>query len=315
MPLKTPSPVTSKSGAKPKGKVVTPARGKDKAAAKKKTPSQPPVVSVSWWQALSPERKLDIVGAVMSVVGLLTLLVLFSAQRSALTGNIVHVLGQIFGWGIYILPIGFIVMGLWLILRRIEKLPPLTLERGTGILLFFFWLLAMMHAIAIPLELAGQAALDGWGGGYFGSFFQRILFNSLGEGGAVVALLAWLLISVRMIFDVSVQDLFRWVNINPLVARIRARLAERKTRTALLPAHENAEVASNGFTTLNRPEPVAAPPRPGVPITTVKSAEAVINWQLPDVKDILDQGSAPSINEEFSEQRARVIQETLASCG
>ena len=210
MPLKTPSS-PAKSGGKPKGKVLTPSSGKDKnkPASNKKTQTQPPVVSISWWEALSPERKLDVVGVIMSVVGLLTLLILFSAQRSALTGNMVHVLGQIFGWGIYILPIGFIVMGLWLILRQIEKLPPLTLERGTGILLFFFWLLAMMHAIAIPLELAGQAALDGWGGGYFGSFFQRILFNSLGTGGAVVALLAWLLITLTMIFDIAVQDLFR----------------------------------------------------------------------------------------------------------
>ena len=49
--------------------------------------------------------------------------------------------GQMFGWGIYILPVALIVMGLWLILRRIEKLPPLSLERATGIILFFLWLL------------------------------------------------------------------------------------------------------------------------------------------------------------------------------
>ncbi|MGZ9222896.1 MAG: DNA translocase FtsK 4TM domain-containing protein, partial [Anaerolineales bacterium] len=314
MPLKTPSS-SAKSGGKLKGKVLTPSSGKEKnkPSSKKKTPVPPPVVSVTWWEALSPERKLDMVGAVMSVVGLLTLLILFSAQRSALTGNVVHVLGQVFGWGIYILPVGFIVMGLWLILRRIEKLPPLTLERGTGILLFFFWLLAAMHAIAIPLELAGQAALDGWGGGYFGSFFQRILFNSLGTGGAVVALIAWLLITLTMIFDISVQDLFRWVN--PLLARVREQLAKRKTQTDLSIARENAGVTSNGFTPLNRPEPVVPTPKLGVPITTVKSAEAIINWQLPDVKDILDPGSAPSVNEEFIEQRARLIAETLASFG
>jgi S-DNA-T family DNA segregation ATPase FtsK/SpoIIIE len=312
MPLKTPSS-PAKSGGKPKGKVVTPSSGKEKnkPASKKKTPAQLPVVSISWWEALSPERKLDVVGAIMSVVGLLTLLILFSAQRSVLTGNMVHLLGQIFGWGIYILPIGFVVMGLWLILRRIEKLPPLTLERGTGILLFFFWLLAMMHAIAIPLELAGQAALDGWGGGYFGSFFQRILFNSLGTGGAVVALLAWLLITLTMIFDIAVQDLFRWVN--PLVARVRERFAKRRTQKDLSPARENTEVASNGFTPLNRPEPVIATPKLGVPITTIKSAEAIINWQLPEVKNILSPGSAPSVNEEFIQQRARLIEETLAS--
>jgi len=107
MPLKTPSS-PAKPGGKLKGKVLTPSSGKDKnkPSSKKKAPAQPPVVSITWWEALSPERKLDVVGVVMSVVGLLTLLILFSAQRSALTGNVVHVLGQIFGWGITSCPSG-----------------------------------------------------------------------------------------------------------------------------------------------------------------------------------------------------------------
>src|SRR5688572_1482658 len=177
MPLKTPSSA-SKSGSvgKPKGKSVTSTRGKgeNKPAPKKKTQSAPPVpVRLSWWQTLTPERKLDVVGAIMAVVGMVILLVLFSAQRSELTGNIIRVLGQILGWGIYVLPIALIGMGLWLILRRIEKLPPLSLERATGFLLFFLWLLTMMHSIIASPEMAGQAAIDGAGGGYIGSLFEK----------------------------------------------------------------------------------------------------------------------------------------------
>jgi S-DNA-T family DNA segregation ATPase FtsK/SpoIIIE len=52
-----------------------------------------------------------------------------------------------------------------------------------------------------------------------------------------------------------------------------------------------------------------------MPVRTVKSAEPVINWQLPDVKQILDSGTAPAVNEEFIQQRSRLIQETLASFG
>jgi S-DNA-T family DNA segregation ATPase FtsK/SpoIIIE len=52
-----------------------------------------------------------------------------------------------------------------------------------------------------------------------------------------------------------------------------------------------------------------------VPVRTVKTAEPAINWQLPDVKQILDSGSAPAINEEFIQQRSHLIQETLASFG
>src|ERR1700752_349779 len=99
MPLKTPSPA-SKSGSagKPKGKTVTPARGRgeNKPAPKKKAqPVAPEPIYLSWWDPLAPERKLDVVGAIMSVAGFLILLILFSAQRSALTGNMIRVLGQI----------------------------------------------------------------------------------------------------------------------------------------------------------------------------------------------------------------------------
>jgi S-DNA-T family DNA segregation ATPase FtsK/SpoIIIE len=316
MPLKTPSS-PSKSSGKPAGKTVTAARGKSKAAPpqKKKAPHtsrQPEPVPVNWWATLTDERKLDVVGAVMALAGLLTVLILFSAQRSALTGSMMRLLGQFFGWGIYILPLGLIVMGLWLIFRRIEKLPPLSLERATGLILFFLWLLTAIHSI-VPLAMAEQAVLEGVGGGSIGSFFARILLNSLGIGGAIIALLAWLLITLTMIFDISVQDLFRWFA--PIMAQVRELIPKRKKRTGRAFSPESAQVASNGYTPLNRPEPVVLHEIPGKPITSVKPPETVIQWQLPDVKQILDSGSAPSVNEEFIQQRARLIQETLASFG
>ena len=313
MPLKTPPP---KSDGKPKGKVVTPMRGKGdgKPSSKKKAHSpEPEIVPITWWESLSPERKLDVVGAIMAVVGLLFALILFSAQRSAPTAKIMLALSHVFGWGIYVLPAALIVMGMWLVLRRIEKLPPLSLERATGILLLFFWLQTTMHVLFVPLEAAEQAALDGWGGGYIGSLLERILFNSFGVGGAWVILLAWLVITVSMILDISVQDLFKWVK--PILLKVRELIARQvpKTSSGLTP--EENEVASNGYTPTHRPEPVVANALPTTPVTTTRSMSPVINWQLPNVKDILDSGSAPSVNEEFIQQRSRLIQETLASFG
>ena len=313
MPLKTPSSPPRSSG-KPAGKTVTPsARGKGKAAPSKKkaAPHPPAVPSVSWWNTLSDERKLDVVGLAMALAGIATALILFSAQRSILTESLMRVFTRAVGWGIYILPFGLIVMGLWLVFRRIEKLPLLSLERATGLVLFFLWLLAAMHSI-VPVEMGQQAALEGIGGGYVGNTISRFLINGFGLGGAIVALLAWLLLTVTMIFDVSVQDLFRWVG--PLNAWIRAQLARPLTRPART-SHGTLEVGPDGFTPLHRPAPVVTHEAPGMPVTTVRSAETVIQWQLPDVKKILDSGTAPSVNEEFIQQRARLIQETLASFG
>lgn len=316
MPLKTP-PSPPKSSGKPKGKTLPPAQGKNKGKApapkgKSAQPSQPPPVSVSWWDSLSPERKLDMVGVVMAVLGLVFVLILLSPQHVKWIADIVHFFSQLFGWGVYILPVGLIVMGLWLIFRRIEKLPPLSIERATGIAAFFIWLLTLMHSI-VPLEMADQAVLDGVGGGKIGSLLALILLNGFGSGGTVVILLASLLMIISLTFDVSVADLFRWVN--PLVDQARAWLAHARDKTQQSLTPEASEVSSNGYTPLHRPRPDVKTEIPISPVTTVKSAEPIINWQLPDVKQILDSGTMPSVNEEFIQQRSRLIQETLASFG
>jgi S-DNA-T family DNA segregation ATPase FtsK/SpoIIIE len=103
--------------------------------------------------------------------------------------------------------------------------------------------------------------------------------------------------------------------VNPLFAKVREQLAKPITNTEKTFAPEVSEIASNGYIPLNRPQPVVKNEIPGVPVKTVKPAETVINWQLPDVKQILDSGTAPAVNEEFIQQRARLIAETLASFG
>ncbi|HKJ38101.1 MAG TPA: DNA translocase FtsK 4TM domain-containing protein, partial [Anaerolineales bacterium] len=322
MPLKTPfssSSKKSKSRAKPKGKSSSRAKGtsKAKAAPQKKGKAAPAShapepVSLNFWDSLTDERKLDVVGAVMSMVGVAILLLLFSNQLSPPIDFFMSGLTRTFGWGISVLAFGLIAMGVWLILRRIEKLPPLTLERATGIIILFLWLLATMHSIIAAPARAEEAALNGDGGGVIGSFFEKVLFNNLGMWGAVVALSAWLLIALAMTFDIEIQDMFKWVN--PLYMRLRERFLRRISQAEFMSPEDEA-VASDGYTPLHRPEPVVNETPLGTPVTTVRSAEAVIEWQLPNVEDILDSGSAPEVNEEFIQQRARLIQETLASFG
>jgi len=311
MPLKTPSS-GSKSRSRSAGKAAASTRGKSKSTSRKKTAQPQAIPSVSWWETLTDERKLDVVGAVMALAGMATLLILFSAQRSTLTESMMHLFAQSIGWGVYILPIGLFIMGLWLILRRIERLPALSLERATGLVLFFLWLLAAMHSI-VPLGMGEQAAQEGIGGGHLGNFFSRLLLSGFGLWGTVVVLLAWLIMTITMIFDVSVLDLFRWVS--PILASARGWTANGLRRARQNRPSESMEVASNGFTPLHRPEPVVTHEDPGKPITTTRSTETVIQWQLPDIRQVLDSGSAPSVNEEFIQQRSRLIQETLASFG
>ena len=298
-----------------KGKKAPPQRQPSKSAAQSTKKSQPPVQTPTFWGSLSIDRRLDVIGVVLALLGFLTLLSLISAERSALTGGLIRFLEQVFGWGMYILPVGLIIVGLWLVLRNLESVPTFSIERVTGVALLYLWLLTAIHAVIAEPELATQAALDGAGGGYIGSLFERILWLGLGSGGAIVAMLAWLLIGLTLTLDVPIRELFRWVE--PLVRRFRESL--RRSPQTSDPGDAGVNVQANGFTPMQRPPVPVGVPQAGeaqvvVPITT-SSGQPTIEWVLPTVKNILDEGSAPEVNEEFIQQRARLIEETLASFG
>ena len=91
----------------------------------------------SWLGSISNERKMDILGVVLAIVGLLTVVSLFSAGNGGVTGIWIGGLKSFFGWGVYILPIALIVIGAWLVARDVEHLPSLNIERVVGIVLLF----------------------------------------------------------------------------------------------------------------------------------------------------------------------------------
>ncbi|MDK1030286.1 MAG: DNA translocase FtsK 4TM domain-containing protein, partial [Anaerolineae bacterium] len=299
-----------KSKGKPKGKkpVSRSASKKQKAPAPAEGPRQGQRAA-SFWGALSIDRKLDVIGIIVGLGGLLTLLSLISAERSALTGNLIRFLEQVFGWGIFILPIGLIAVGLWLILRNIESVPTFSIERITGILVLFLWLLAAMHLVIVPPELAEQAALDGVAGGYIGSLFERLLWFGLGFAGTIISMTGWFLIGLTLILDIPIRDFFKWVG--PIINRIR--IALTPAPKAQKPAGEPLGSQMSAATPIQRPPGVVGGPQNGGLVSRSSAIQPAIEWVLPALKDILDPGSTPEVNEEFLQQRARLIEETLAS--
>ncbi len=278
---------------------------------KRSKPPEPLPPEPSFWDRLSSERKLDVSGVILAVVGILILLTLFASSRSTLTADLIRFLGQIIGWGIYILPIALFVFGIWLILRRNERLPVLSLERTVGSILLFIWLLTTLHSIIAQPQMANEAALDGAGGGYIGGLFERLLFFGFGFWGAVIVLTAWFLITLTMTLDITIQDLFRWIGI--AFARLKSLVI--KPSSPLAPAEVEAQ--ANGYIPLKGTpaSPLLPSPPPNFPTVTTTVSAPVIQWILPQINDILDAGNAPSVNEEFINQRARLIEETLASFG
>ncbi|MBI5297904.1 MAG: DNA translocase FtsK 4TM domain-containing protein [Chloroflexi bacterium] len=311
MPIIKPTEPPKKTS-KPQGKSVTPKGGARSKSGGRHHEPPPPPPAVGLWDQLSPERRLDVIGIILAAVGALILLGLVSAKRSILIGGTISFLSQIFGWGIYLLPFGLLVFGLWLVFRKIERIPPLSLERSVGSVIFYLWLLTLFHTFVADAESAEAMALNGIGGGYIGSLFQRILWFSLGAAGGYVALIAWFILALSMTLDISVQDMFRWMG--PPLARARDLLRQRIGRPASPPFP--GSVTENGYTPLSpsvQPPTVESPLQVAPTVTTAVGQP--IQWKLPQTRDILDAGNAPAINEDFIQQRARLIESTLASFG
>jgi S-DNA-T family DNA segregation ATPase FtsK/SpoIIIE len=270
--------------------------------------------SVSLWDTLSTDRKLDIVGALLVVLGLLIFAGLRADHPSSLTGGLLQMLHHAVGWGLYAIPVALIVYGVWLILRRMERLPVLSLERTVGLILVFIWLLTVMHSIIAAPEMAMVAAQDGAGGGYIGGFFERLLWFGLGPPGLIISLFAWLIIALTMVLDVTVRDLFAWAG--PLFTRIEV-LLRKPIGT---PPEGESLVRTDGYQPLH--DVPAAQDAAGsqaaplvMPGESSSGAQALIQWILPDVRAVLDRGTAPTVSEDFIKQRAHLIEETLASFG
>jgi len=285
--------------------------GQPRRTPKKTEPSALPREG-TFWGKLSPDRRMDLIGTVMLLAGLLILLSMLSARNSPFTANLIHFLSQVIGWGVYVLPVGLLLAGVWLIFRNTEKMPTFSIERASGLVLLFLWLLTAMHAFYTPIQLSQAAALDGVGGGYVGSLFHRLLWIALGSGGAIISMIAWGLVALSLTLDRPIKDLFKWVS--PTFARLRAQLARPRPEAPEQPSNSEG-IQTNGYTPLQRQEVHLPNPEPGTPVTTVDDGQPVIQWVLPDIKEILDEGNALNVNEEFVEQRARLIEDTLSSFG
>jgi S-DNA-T family DNA segregation ATPase FtsK/SpoIIIE len=290
-------------------------RSSTKATARSAPTKNTPVALPS--SGLSLDRKLDITGVVLALVGLLILLILFSANRSGSSQNVLAYLLLIFGWGAYLLPAAMIALGLWLVLRNFERIPRISVERFTGIVLLYFVLLAIFQLLTFPnsFEESLAIAAQGKGGGYIGAYFYGFLQALLGSGGAAIVLLALLLIALALILDVTIAGLFRWVS--PLSLRVQDAWDDFQARrsggsngkpSTISPSENIPELPPEAFAHPTGETPVLIP-------ATASWGAAPREWVLPIISEVLDAGSAVNYDEELDRRQAGVIEETLASFG
>ncbi|MDP2966399.1 MAG: DNA translocase FtsK 4TM domain-containing protein [Pelolinea sp.] len=291
---------------------------------------------------LSPERKMDILGVFLLILGVVSLLGFLGITKGGLTDGIVQFLSLIAGMGALVFPIVLMLVGLWFIVRNEQRFPIVSVERLLGIVFLYINILAWMHWFSGG---GWELAANGDGGGYLGAFFERLLVNLLGVSGALVALIAWLLVALAFTFDLSIPDLFRKVGkpavkTGEFIAEKSSQIAAPVLKKKPLPEQEkerivfaNGDGQPDGFTPIksgarqltraeklrSRLEPVKteaklADSKSGTEITrSYQSAENMVAWTLPLPEEILNPATKAVIRKNVDENRARVIEETLAS--
>jgi len=210
-----------------------------------------------------------------------------------------------------------------------------------GIVFLFLNILSWMHWFnggGWDLAAAGQ------GGGYLGAFFERILVIALGDLGAVVALVAWLLVALAFTFDLSIPDLFRKlsrpaVKTGEFIAEKSSKITKPlKTRDTASPAKgapifKNGSGHPEGFTpmegrqlkkVLNQKKgstlsPLTHSKEPSLNGTQVarlyQASESSLKWVLPNLEEILNPAAKAIVRHNLDQDRARTIEETLNSFG
>ena len=216
----------------------------------------------SWhWNNISNERKLDILGIFLALLGFLTILSLLTSQRGTVTDWWINSISQVAGWGTFVLPLALLIVGVWLVLRNVEKLPLLSAERITGIILLYLNLLSWLHLFS---NGGWDTARSGQGGGFIGAAIEISLVNGMGSAGAVIVMSAWLLIALGLTLDLSIPDIFRklqpvWNKYqNNLKNRQAARAQEKRLAMAQKSRSsetiDREELLQDDFIPLDRPE-------------------------------------------------------------
>ncbi|MEA3310343.1 MAG: DNA translocase FtsK [Chloroflexota bacterium] len=286
---------------------------------------------------LSRDQWLDIGGYCLLAISLLTLLSLASPEQGTLTTYWLAWLLKTCGWGLYITPLFFGGLGLWLVLRHFETHSlKLTARQLVGIGIGFLMLLATLHFIATyfvwPAEDITSLIRKGQGGGYVGGTFLKGLVNVLGPIGALSSLLlGWVGVIVLVAETSLVAVSSYWGDLLSSVFHRGKLLVAATAKEPLGVEVTRQRQATAPVTARNsaarRRKPKSPPPaeEPALQINTPAAQEAETEiiiprppgseWRLPAIAKILTSSTEQSYSLDLIRNQVRIIEETLVSLG
>ncbi len=298
---------------------------------------------------LTRRQQADILAGVLALAGLVLGLLLLSSSNSAPAQWLVTGLAQLVGWGKYLVPVALLGTAVLLVAPHFSEVQPqVQAERASGAVMLFFGLLALSHFVQfVPEVRSWELAGAGSAGGYVGAWLAIILAERVGQLGSAVVLLGWLLVAAFMVSGATAAQ--AWQRVRAVFAaraggqsalaaaaqpeppvqlplpKVPDAVAETATKRRVRPAvskpaealpDANAETATKRRVRPAVPKPAsvaAAANEPEAQFTQAYTGGA--DWALPSISEILDPGTVAVADDEYDEQRARLIEETLESFG
>jgi len=280
----------------------------------------------------SPTVRPEVFGLILLALSLLTVLSLLSVSRGSFTEAWLTFLTRLAGWGRYVIPVAFFMLGMWLIQRFGAEDADERWEKPIGVVLLLLTLLATFDFISPGGDPIATNQIGG--GGVLGWVLRQLLVSALDVAGAIVFLFFSLVLSVILLSGLSLRELavllrdlflrlrdwwqFRNLPINqpdampPALSPSRQSVLERFK--PLRRESKGEGVVINGQATPVRP--VAAPPAvPVSPPVAAYEEGGKRRWRLPLIAEILEESGEVEISEAEIRQRVRIIEETLASFG
>lgn len=269
---------------------------------------------------MTRDQKLDVIGVLLALAGILLLLALFSPNQSMIVSTVIEYLYHLFGIGRFVVAIACLLTGAWIILRHFtETLPQLAPEQFLGAILLFVGLITSLSTIT------GTTS-----GGIIGKYFSSTMIEGLGLMGAFIVLIAWLSAGAILTLRTSTKKIMGMLdNIYVEPSQI-LQISKRKSVKARKPIQDRT-----GNPTVTKPDKTKEPSntkrRTNIRTKSTKENEktevqelessaildevSATNWNLPQMVDILAVGAELAADDEYDRQRAQTIEETLLSFG
>lgn len=260
----------------------------------------------------------------MLLVGLFSLLSVLSPEQGLITRAWLDILKQGFGWSVYVVPFALIGGGLWWLRRTMgDRSAGLNYERIFGILLLFLAVLITFHGFlgGENLDERLEYARQGEGGGVIGAALLNLLMTSFGGSGTVIALLAIFVIGIVFTIGLSVPELVDYAaeGSRKLYSRLSPyiRMPTLRVPRSTVPKEKTTAADRPPKPQLKPAEAAQVSPTTEPPVVDLPPVEtaAPTHWATPQLEDILEPGIEGRADAAFDQERATIIEETLAAFG